>query len=374
MTSPGSARTYGFGVVGCGVIGPRHAEVADALPNARFVACTDVVPDRAKALAEAHGGDFEPDLEALLSRDDVDVVSVCVPSGLHAEVGVQVAEAGKHLVVEKPIDISLAAADRLVGAVKKAGVKMTVISQHRFDPGLVELRQMLDAGRLGRLVLGDARVKWYRTQAYYDSGDWRGTWALDGGGALMNQGVHYTDLLRWCMGPVDEVMALTATEAHKMETEDLALAVMRFSSGALGTLEASTAVFPGFRERLEISGTEGTVVVEDGRIVVREFASEHGDVGLYGARVGSEAKDAAASGASDPAAISNDAHASQVSDLLAAIDEGREPLMTGEEARNAVELVLAVYESARRRGPVSLPLSRARYAPAGPSKRSRTRP
>ncbi len=357
MTSPGSARTYGFGVVGCGVIGPRHAEVADALPNARFVACTDIIPDRAKALAEAHGGDFEPDLEALLSRDDVDVVSVCVPSGLHAEVGVQAAEAGKHLVVEKPIEISLVAADRLLGAVKKAGVKMTVISQHRFDPGLVELRQLLEAGRLGRLVLGDARVKWYRTQAYYDSGDWRGTWALDGGGALMNQGVHYTDLLRWCMGPVDEVMALTAIQAHKMETEDLALAVVRFSSGALGTLEASTAVFPGFRERLEISGTEGTVVVEDGRIVVREFVSEHGDVGLYGARVGSEGQDAAASGASNPAAISNDAHASQISDLLAAIDEGREPLMTGEEARNAVELILAVYESARCRGPVSLPLS-----------------
>jgi predicted dehydrogenase len=339
------------------VIGPRHAEVADALPNARFVACTDIIPERAKALAEAHGGDFEPDLEALLSREDVDVVSVCVPSGLHAEVGVPAAEAGKHLVVEKPIDISLSAADRLVEAVKKAGVKMTVISQHRFDPGLVELRQLLDAGRLGRLVLGDARVKWYRTQAYYDSGDWRGTWALDGGGALMNQGVHYTDLLRWCMGPVDEVMALTATQAHKMETEDLALAVVRFSSGALGALEASTAVFPGFRERLEISGTEGTVVVEDGRIVVREFVSEHGDVGLYGARLGGEGQDAATSGASNPAAITNDAHASQISDLLAAIDEGREPLMTGEEARNAVELVLAVYESARCRGPVSLPLS-----------------
>ena len=356
MSNPGTSRTYGLAVVGCGVIGPRHAEVAEALPNARFVACTDIIPDRAKSLAEAHGGEPEPDLDALLSRDDVDVVSVCVPSGLHAEIGVRVAEAGKHLVVEKPIDISLGAADRLIGAVKKAGVKMTVISQHRFDPGLVELRQLLDEGRLGRLVLGDARTKWYRSQAYYDSGDWRGTWALDGGGALMNQGVHYTDLLRWCMGPVSEVMALTATEAHKMETEDVALAVMRFSSGALGTLEASTAVFPGFRERLEISGAEGTVVVEDGAIVVRELASERGEIGLYGSKVASEATSSAPSAASNPAGISNDAHASQVSDFLTAIDAGREPLMTGEEARNALELVLAVYESARRGGPVSLPL------------------
>lgn len=357
MTSGGSGRTYGFGIVGCGVIGPRHAQVAGALPNARLVACTDVVPDRAKGLAESHGADFEPDLDALLARDDVDVVSVCVPSGLHAEVGVQAAAAGKHLVVEKPIDISLAAADRLIKAVEQAGVKMTVISQHRFDRGLVELRQLLDGNRLGRLVLGDARVKWYRSQAYYDSGDWRGTWALDGGGALINQGVHYTDLLRWCMGPVSEVMAITATEAHKMETEDVALAIMRFSSGAVGSLEASTAVFPGFRERLELSGTEGSAVVEDGRLVLRELASEHGQVGFYGVRVESEAeKEPAASGASDPAAISNDSHASQIADLLAAIDEGRSPLMTGEEGRNALELVLAVYESARQGRPVSLPL------------------
>lgn len=349
-------KTYGFGVVGCGVIGPRHAQVASALPNARFVACTDVVPDRAKALADAHGGEFEADLDALLSRDDVDVVSVCVPSGLHAEVAVPAAEAGKHLVVEKPIDISLAAADRLIGAVDRAGVKMTVISQHRFDPGLVELRRLLDAGTLGRVVLGDARVKWYRSQAYYDSGDWRGTWALDGGGALMNQGVHYTDLLRWCMGQASEVAAVTATETHEIETEDVALAVIRFASGAVGSLEASTAVYPGFRERLEISGTRGTVVVEDGEIVVREFVGERGEVGLYGQRVTSEAPATTASAASDPGGISNDSHAKQVADLLAAIDEDHQPLVTGEEARNALELVLAVYEAARLGSPVSLPL------------------
>lgn len=355
-----TGRTYGIGVVGCGVIGPRHAQVANALPNARFVACTDIIPERAKALAEAEGGEFEPDLESLLSRSDIDVVSVCVPSGLHAEVGARAALAGKHLVVEKPIEISLAAADRLIGAVNKAGVTMTVISQHRFDPGVAELHKMLSAGELGRVILGDARVKWYRTQAYYDSGDWRGTWALDGGGALMNQGVHYTDLLRWCMGPVSEVMAVTATAAHQMETEDIALAVIRFASGALGSLEATTAAFPGFKERLEISGTEGTVVVEDGQVVLKELTRDHGEMGLYGARVASEAPAAAAagtsSGGSDPAAIGNDSHARQVADLLAAIDAGRKPLVTGEEARNALELVLAVYESARRRSPVSLPV------------------
>ncbi len=356
MSSPGSSPVHGIGVVGCGVIGPRHAQVATSLPNARFVACTDVVPERAEKMADAYGGEAEADLASLLAREDVDVVSVCVPSGLHAEIGVQAAAAGKHVVVEKPIDISLAAADRLISAAGQAGVKLTVISQHRFDAGLVELHKMIEEGKLGRLVLADSKVKWYRSQAYYDSGDWRGTWELDGGGALMNQGVHYTDMLRWCMGPVSEVMAVTATAAHKMETEDVALALVRFASGAVGTLEASTAVYPGFLERLEVSGTEGTVVVEDGAVVVREFLAERGEIGAYGVRVESKPPAAPASGASDPGAISNDSHALQVADLLAAIDEGREPLMTGREARNALELVLAVYESARRNAPVKLPL------------------
>jgi predicted dehydrogenase len=172
----------------------------------------------------------------------------------------------------------------------------------------------------------------------------------------MNQGVHYTDLLRWSMGPVAEVMAYTATAAHEIETEDVALAVMKFSSGALGSLEASTAVFPGFRERLEISGTEGTVVVEDGEIVVRELAVERGEAGSYGAHVTAGVPVHAASAAADPAGISNDSHAKQVADLLAAVENERQPLVGGEDARSALELVLAVYESARRNAPVRLPL------------------
>ena len=218
--------------------------------------------------AGSHGCAAEPGLDALLARDDIDVVSVCVPSGLHAEVGIQAAAAGKHLVVEKPIDVSLAAADRLIDAADAAGVAMTVISQHRFDPGLVELRGLIDDGVLGRLVLGEASTKWYRSQGYYDSGPWRGTWALDGG-SLMNQGIHYVDLLRWIMGPVTEVSAVCATQGHQIEVEDTALAVLRFSSGAVGTIVSSTAVFPGFAQRLEVSGTGGTVVVEDGEIVYR---------------------------------------------------------------------------------------------------------
>ena len=264
--------TRGFGIVGAGVIAAMHADAIATLPGARLVAVTDVAAGAAAAFAAARGCAAEPDLDALLARDDVDVVCVCVPSGLHAEVGVRAAKAGKHLVVEKPIDVTLEAADRLIEAARTAGVALTVISQHRFDPGLTELKRLLGEGALGRLVLGEASTKWYRTQAYYDSAGWRGTWAMDGG-SLMNQGVHYVDLLRWCMGPVTEVTAVCTTQAHQIEAEDTALAIVRFGSGAVGTILSSTAAFPGFPQRLEITGTEGTVIIEDGQMVRRAFGA-----------------------------------------------------------------------------------------------------
>ena len=329
-----------------------HAEAIAALPAARLAAITDVEPERAKSLAGEFGCAAEPDLAALLARDDVDVVSVCVPSGLHADVGVRAAEAGKHLVVEKPIDVSLAAADRLIGAARAAGVVMTVISQHRFDRGLAELRRLLDDGALGRLVLGEASTKWYRSQGYYDSAAWRGTWGLDGG-SLMNQGIHYVDLLLWCMGPVTEVTALCATQTHQIEVEDTALAAVRFSSGAVGTIVASTAVFPGFAQRLEIIGTGGTVVVEDGQIVGRALSAELTEPSEDGHNDGA-ASASAANAALDPAS-----HAAQMADLLAAIDAGLEPAVTAESGRAALEVVCAVYESAREGRTVMIPAAAA---------------
>jgi UDP-N-acetyl-2-amino-2-deoxyglucuronate dehydrogenase len=324
------------------VIASIHAEAIATLPAARLAAVTDVVPERATSLAGEFGCAAEPDLDALLARDDIDVVSVCVPSGLHAEVGVRAAQAGKHLVVEKPIEVTLAAADRLIGAARRAGVAMTVISQHRFDRGLVELRRLLDGGALGRLVLGEASTKWYRSQGYYDSAAWRGTGGLDGG-SLMNQGIHYVDLLLWCMGPVTEVTALCATQTHQIEVEDTALAALRFSSGAVGTIVASTAVFPGFAQRLEITGTAGTVTVEDGQIVRRALGAEVPEPGRGDHDDDGTAPSApAAHAALDPAS-----HAAQIANLLAAVDAGRQPSVTAESGRAALEVVCAVYQSAR---------------------------
>jgi UDP-N-acetyl-2-amino-2-deoxyglucuronate dehydrogenase len=340
--------TRGFGIVGAGVIAAWHADAIALLPGAALVAVTDVAPGAAVAFAAARGCAAEPDLSALLARDDIEVVCVCVPSGLHAQVGARAAKAGKHLVVEKPIDVSLDAADRLIEAAQAAGVALTVISQHRFDPGLVELRQLLGAGALGRLVLGEASTKWYRSQAYYDSAAWRGTYAMDGG-SLMNQGIHYVDLLRWCMGPVAEVTAVCSTQAHQIEVEDTSLAIVRFASGAAGTILSSTAAFPGFPQRLEITGTEGTITVEDGQIVRGALRADAGDGPeipplLEGGR----------SGAADPAALEVASHAAQIADLLAAVEAGREPAVSGESAREALEIVLAVYESSRTGRAVSL--------------------
>jgi predicted dehydrogenase len=338
---------HGLGIVGTGIIAATHAQAIQALPNARLIAVTDVQPDPLAAFAKQHDCAAEPDLAALLARDDVDVICVCVPSGLHADIGIQAAEAGKHLVIEKPIEVTLAAADRLIAAAAAANVKLTVISQHRFDPGLIELRRLLDDGALGDLVLGEARTKWYRTQAYYDTAAWRGTRALDGG-ALLNQGVHYVDLLRWCMGPVTEVTSVCATSTHDMEAEDTALVLLRFANGAVGTIIASTSVYPGFPQQLEITGSNGTVIIEDGAIAASRLLTDDGTTPDH-----RRASDASG-GTADPALTGVASHAAQLADLLAAIDQDRDPLVTAASARDALEIVTAAYESARDRRPVTL--------------------
>ena len=252
--------------------------------------------------------------------------------------------------MEKPIDVSLHAADRLIEAAQAAGVALTVVSQHRFDEGLVELKRLLGDGALGPLVLGEASTKWYRSQAYYDSAAWRGTHAMDGG-SLMNQGIHYVDLIRWCMGPVAEITAVCSTLAHQIEAEDTSLAIVRFSSGAVGTISSSTAAFPGFPQRLEITGTEGTVTVEDGQIVRRAFGADAGLATPAGSGAGHHA---APVPGSDPGSLDVASHAAQIADLLAAVDGGREPAVTGQGAREALEIVCAVYESSRTGRTVTL--------------------
>jgi predicted dehydrogenase len=358
MRTPVRDRPYGFGILGCGVIASHHGRAIARVPNARLRAVADVAPGAAQRCGAEFGVDAYTDLGEMLQRPDIDVVAVCVPSGLHARVGIQAAEAGKHVIVEKPIDVSLEAADRLIGTCRQRGVKLAVISQHRFDPGIQEVRAALEAGRFGRLILGDVSVKWYRTQQYYRSGGWGGTWELDGGGALMNQGVHWVDALQWMMGPVERVVGRCTMIAHDIPVEDVALALLTFRSGALGMIEVSTAVYPGLPERLEIAGTGGTAVVEMGEVRVWEFKDEKGEVGMYGAKVGSSGR-VPPMAPPDPADPQIAGHQAQIADFLEAIADDRDPVVSGGDGRTSLEIILAVYQSARTGREIVLPLGSA---------------
>jgi UDP-N-acetyl-2-amino-2-deoxyglucuronate dehydrogenase len=233
-------------------------------------------------------------------------------------------------------------------------VKLAVISQFRFLPALQRVSAALSAGQLGRPILGEAIVKWYRTQGYYDSAGWRGTWELDGGGALMNQGIHFVDLLQWLLGPVDSVVAHCATAAHDVAVEDVSVALLTFASGALGIVNVSTAIFPGFAERIEITGTGGTAIVEAGQIAVWQLKAERGESGPFGRDLPRSYRDQEAAQPGLPFAQQLTGHRAQLVDLLDAIASGREPAVNGEEARKPLAIVQAIYAAARSGNRVTL--------------------
>jgi UDP-N-acetyl-2-amino-2-deoxyglucuronate dehydrogenase len=359
-----------FAVVGCGVIGKLHAEVLASEPDTAVSVLVDVDAGAAESVAQhvaAQVGAAPPVTTSLadaLARDDVDAVAVCVPSGVHAELAVAALEAGRHVVVEKPIDVTIAAAAPIVAAAAAApaGTVATVISQHRFDPASVLVHDALAAGRFGRVTSAVATVSWWRSQSYYDSGAWRGTWELDGGGALMNQGVHTVDLLLWFLGTPVDVMAHTGLLAHeRVEVEDTVAAVVRFESGALATLHATTAAYPGLSVRLQVMGDAGSAVIDDDRLRYfhnRELASAEaaGDAGVSDAR-GDRSDQTALVLADDEDTDSTrgpmfSGHARQYRDIVEAIRTGRRPGVTLDDALLALATVQAVYESARTGAPV----------------------
>ncbi|HEY3438440.1 MAG TPA: Gfo/Idh/MocA family oxidoreductase, partial [Actinotalea sp.] len=293
----------------------------------------------------------------------IDVVSVCTPSGLHAEVGVPALHAGKHVIVEKPMDVTLDACDRLLAAQRQSGTMLAVVSQHRFDAASQRVKASIDNGSLGSLVLAECQVAWFRAQDYYDSGDWRGTWELDGGGALINQGIHTLDLLRWTCGPVRTVYAQARTAAHeRIEVEDVVCATVVFANGALGTVTASTAAYPGFPARLAVHGTTGGAVIEGDRLAT---LATMGHAAVGGEPANAHARQVASGGTRaataavemsppDPAGAWGDAHRAQLLDLIDAVADGRPPLVDGTSGREAVELVEAIYRSARTGAVVTL--------------------
>jgi predicted dehydrogenase len=345
----------GFGIVGCGMIAKFHSKAIADIRNAKLVACFDTFPQAADRLAADVGCKPYHDLDAMLADPDVHVVTVCTPSGAHLEPAVAAARAGKHVIVEKPLEITLKRCDAIIDACAKAGVTLGTIFPSRFHESSQLLKRAVDQGRFGRLTLGDAYVKWYRTQQYYDSGAWRGTWQLDGGGALMNQAIHSVDLLLWLMGPVAEVTAQAATLAHeRIEVEDVVTATLRFENEAIGVVEATTAAYPGMLKRIEIHGSEGTAVLEEEDLKKWEFAKPTArDKALLERMAG---KTQTGGGAADPAAIGHHGHTAMFKDVLKAISGGTRPLIDGPEGRRSVEVILAIYKAAETLRSVWLPL------------------
>jgi predicted dehydrogenase len=339
------SKEIGFGIVSPGSIGKVHAGAIRAISGANLVAVCGRDAARTQEFARTFGAQPYTNYTEFLRHPGLDIVSICSPSGLHTQQGCEAARAGKHLIVEKPIDVSLARADELIAACTSANVRLGVIFQSRFLPAAQRIKRAVEAGQFGKLMMGDAYVKWYRTPEYY-ADSWHGTLALDGGGALINQAIHTLDLLQWIMGPTQTVFAMKgALRYPHIEGEDTLVGTIRFQNGALGVIEAATSVSPGFRRRLEISGERGSVIL-DGDVISHWSLPGENDAGTDAAQI--------TDGSADPKAISSEGHRLQLEEMMYAVRENREPMVSGREGRKSLELVEALYKSASTGQPIYL--------------------
>jgi predicted dehydrogenase len=340
--------TIHVGLIGAGNISDTHARAAAAIAGVTIAAVYAPTRQRAARLAAAHGATAYDTLEPFLDHRPLDMVAIGTPSGLHADHGIAAARRGLHVLVEKPIDVSVERADALIAEARRAGVTLGVIFQDRLKPDVQRLQALVDGGHLGRPILASAGVKWYRPPEYYSGSTWRGVRALDGGGALMNQGVHTVDLLLRLLGPVRRVFAKTATALHDIEVEDTAVAVLEFENGALGTLEAATSAYPGYPRRIEVTGSSGTLVLAGDRletIGLRDVPDRE--------RTPVSAVEVPES-ASSPVVSDPTAHRRVVEDFIRAVETRTAPCCDGPDGRRSVELIEAIYRSARTGDAVSL--------------------
>jgi UDP-N-acetyl-2-amino-2-deoxyglucuronate dehydrogenase len=338
--APADHMTTYIGLIGGGNISETHARAALAVPGVEIAAIYGTNAQKVTRLSAEHGGKPYSDWALFLAHRPMDLVAIGSPSGLHAAQGIAAAQHGLHVLTEKPIDINTKNADALITAADKANVKLGVIFQDRLKPNIQLLKRWLDRGLLGKPLLVDARVKWYRPPEYYSNSKWRGTFALDGGGALINQAIHTVDLLVWFLGDVARVEARTATVLHKIEAEDTAVATLEFASGAVGTFLATTAGYPGYPRRLEITGTHGTVILEHDRIIAADLRNPPQD--LAGIVTGDSNQSASSAAVTDIRG-----HKAILEDFLYAIANDTQPICNGREGRRSLALVEAIYNSAR---------------------------
>lgn len=335
-----------FAVAGCGVISRFHLNAIRSIEDAALCGVYDTLPESAQRAAAEYGVQAYPDFGALLADETVDAVCICTPSHLHAPLALKAIAAGKHVLVEKPIALTLEDCDAISAAAKRAGVLVGVVSQLRYGAAIARVRHALETGLLGRITRCDLYMKYYRPQSYYDSGTWRGTLSMDGGGALMNQGIHGIDLVRYLMGPVDSIYALSGTLVRDIEVEDTLTAALAWHCGAHGVIEASVADYPGFPRRIEINGENGTIILEEDRIAKWEVEGEAAGH-MYEQPAASDVRSHSEASAIDPSG-----HVAQLRNFIDAVRGEGQLLVDDAEGRKALALVLAAYRSAQAGMPV----------------------
>lgn len=339
-------KTYGFGVIGCGRISKNHLESIKALPGAKLVAVADCKEEALHKAVEKYVCQGYSDYQELLANPEVDIVNICTESGLHARIAMDAIKAGKHVLVEKPMAMSLKEADAVIATAQNRGLKLGVVHQNRFNTAVVKLRQALERGKFGKLTHASAVVRWNRNDEYYSQAPWRGTWAQDGG-CLMNQSIHNIDLLQWMMGPVQSVFAHTATNMRKIEAEDLGIAILKFGNGSLGIIEATTTIYPkNLEETLSIFGSTGTACL--GGIAVNKIESWRFTDEDEATVIDKQAQ--------EPPNVYGFGHADIIKDFMEALTEDRDPAVPGTEGRKALEIILGIYHSVRLRKEITFPL------------------
>jgi predicted dehydrogenase len=334
-------KIWNFGIVGAGLIADFHARAIRSLGNARLIAICGTNQVKVKTLSEKYNCRPFSNYDEMISSPDVDIVTIATPSGAHMEPAIAAAEHGKHVICEKPLEISLERIDRMIEAHNKAGTRLGGIFNYRFHDSLRYVKAAVDSGRFGKITCASVYVPWWRSEAYY-KGSWHGTRNLDGGGALMNQAIHMIDILQFLMGPVESLQSYIATLAHEIEVEDTAVCVLRFRNGALGIIHGTTASYPGQFRRLEITGTKGTVVQEENSFRIWQFSDQSAEDKEIAERF---CHIEGGGGVSDPAAIPFEPHARNIAAFLDSIESGSPFQIDGPEARKAVEIVLAIYKS-----------------------------
>lgn len=343
-------KVWNFGIIGAGMVADFHAKSIQHLPNAKLIGICGAGSGRAAALAEKYQCREYPDYQTLLRDPGIDIVTIATPSGLHMDPSIEAARQGKHVLCEKPLEITLERIDKIIEAHSKAGTRLGGFFNYRYTDVVKVLKEAIDEGRFGTLTFASIAVPWWRTDEYYQH-KWRGTLELDGGGAMMNQSIHMVDMLQYIMGPIESLNAYTATLGHSIEAEDTAAAIVKFRNKALGSIYGSTASFPGQLRSITVTGTKGTATLKDNSIEVWQFAEETEKDEAIRNRFKA---DSGGGGASDPSSIPFELHAKNIAAFIEAVASGKPFELKGQEARKAVAIVLAMYQSAKENKPVQL--------------------